>query len=82
MPAAVAARRCRGNASQFAASLETEITVENELYRIVFTNRGAQVKHWILKKYNDSAGKPLDMVQPQAAARSGCRCRCLLMSRR
>ena len=31
----------------------------------------AQVKHWILKKYFDSAGKPLDMVQPQAAARFG-----------
>ena len=54
-----------------AAALETETTVENELYKIVFTNRGAQVKHWILKKYFDTAGKPLDMVQPQAAARFG-----------
>ena len=39
--------------------------------RIVFTNRGAQVKHWILKKYTDTTGKPLDMVQPQAAERFG-----------
>ena len=54
-----------------AAPLETETTVENELYKIVFTNHGAQVKHWILKKYSDTAGKPLDMVQPQAAARFG-----------
>jgi YidC/Oxa1 family membrane protein insertase len=53
------------------AALETETTVENELYKIVFTNRGAQVKHWILKKYNDTAGKPLDMVQPQASAQFG-----------
>ncbi len=53
------------------AALETETTVENDLYKIVFTNRGAQVKHWILKKYTDSAGKPLDMVQPQAAALFG-----------
>ena len=53
------------------AAAETETTVENEQYKIVFTNRGAQVKHWILKKYNDTAGKPLDMVQPQAAARFG-----------
>jgi len=53
------------------AQLETETTVENDLYRIVFTNRGAQVKHWILKKYKDTAGKPLDMVQPQAAERFG-----------
>src|SRR5208337_883255 len=46
-------------------------TIENEFYKIVFTNRGAQVKNWILKKHFDSAGKPLDLVQPQAAARFG-----------
>jgi YidC/Oxa1 family membrane protein insertase len=53
------------------ASIESDTTVENELYKIEFTNRGAQVRHWILKKYLDSAGKPLDMVQPQASARFG-----------
>ena len=56
---------------QVSAPIETGITVENELYRIVFTNRGGQVKHWILKKYFDSAGKPLDMVQAQASALFG-----------
>ena len=54
-----------------AAAAETETTVENELYRIVFTNRGAQVKHWILKKYFDTGGKPLDLVQPQLAQQFG-----------
>jgi YidC/Oxa1 family membrane protein insertase len=54
-----------------AAALESETTVENEQYKIVFTNRGAQVRHWILKKYTDSADKPLDMVQPQAAGKFG-----------
>ena len=58
-------------APQITASLETTITIENELYKIVFTNRGAQVKSWILKKYYDSAGKPLDMVQQQAAEKFG-----------
>jgi len=53
------------------AAMESQTTVENELYKIVFSNRGAQVKNWILKKYNDTAGKPLDMVQPQAAAQFG-----------
>jgi YidC/Oxa1 family membrane protein insertase len=53
------------------AAIESNITVENDLYRIVLTNRGAQVKQWILKHYNDSAGKPLDMVQQQAALRFG-----------
>ncbi len=56
---------------QVSAPLETYTTVENEFYKIVFTNRGGQVKNWILKKYFDSAGKPLDLVQPQAAARFG-----------
>ncbi len=49
------------------ASAESTITVENDVYRIVFTNRGGQVKQWILKQYTDSAGKPLDLVQPQAS---------------
>lgn len=60
-----------GAASAVTAAAETETTVENELYRIVFTNRGAQVKHWILKKYVDTSGKPLDLVQPQLAERFG-----------
>jgi YidC/Oxa1 family membrane protein insertase len=49
------------------ATREADITVENEVFKIVFTNRGARVKQWILKKYIDTAGKPLDMVQPQAS---------------
>ncbi|HEV2214553.1 MAG TPA: membrane protein insertase YidC, partial [Terracidiphilus sp.] len=53
------------------AAGETETTVENELYKITFTNRGAQVKHWILKKYTNSSGKPLDLVQPQLAEKFG-----------
>jgi YidC/Oxa1 family membrane protein insertase len=56
---------------QISAALETDTTVENELYKIVFTNHGAQVKSWILKKYSDSSGKPLDMVQAQASAKFG-----------
>jgi YidC/Oxa1 family membrane protein insertase len=53
------------------ANGESETTVENTNYRIVFTNRGAQVKHWILKHYFESTGKPLDMIQAQASARFG-----------
>jgi len=53
------------------AASETLTTVENGDYRITFTNRGAQVQHWVLKHYFDSTGKPLDMVQAQAAERFG-----------
>jgi YidC/Oxa1 family membrane protein insertase len=70
-PAVAAPARAPAATPQISASLETYTTIENEFYKIVFTNRGAQVKSWILKKYFDSAGKPLDMVQPQAAARFG-----------
>ena len=45
--------------------------VENELYRITFSNRGGQVTSWILKKYKDDAGKPLDLVNAKAAAKVG-----------
>ena len=44
------------------ASSETETVVENDVYRVVFTNRGAQAKSWILKKYKDDRGQPLDLV--------------------
>jgi YidC/Oxa1 family membrane protein insertase len=52
---------------QISASVVTTTTVENELYRIVLTNRGGQVEHWYLKHYFNSSGKPLDLVQSQAA---------------
>jgi YidC/Oxa1 family membrane protein insertase len=69
--AASVAASSPASAPQIAAAMETTTTVENEFYKIVFSNRGAQVEHWILKKFNDSTGKPLDLVQPQAAARFG-----------
>ncbi len=53
------------------ASAETETVVENDLYRITFTNRGGQVKSWILKKHTDESGKPLDLVNNVAAAKYG-----------
>jgi len=57
--------------AQISASSETTTTIENEKFRITFTNKGAQVQHWILKGFTDSTGKPLDMVQEQAAERFG-----------
>ncbi|MDE3200780.1 MAG: membrane protein insertase YidC [Acidobacteriota bacterium] len=55
-------------ASTVAASSESDYTVENELYKIVFSNRGGVVKHWILKgaQYTDApGGKQLDLVDEQ-----------------
>ena len=52
-------------------SSESEVVVENEFYRLTFTNKGAQVKSWILKKYTDDLGKPLELVNTIAAPQYG-----------
>jgi len=58
-------------ASKQGAS-ETVTVLENDLYRITFSNRGAQVKSWILKKYdNEAENGPLDLVNQAAAAQFG-----------
>jgi YidC/Oxa1 family membrane protein insertase len=54
-----------------AATAESETVVENDLYKITFTNRGAQVKSWILKNYKDDKGNSLELVNMQAAAKYG-----------
>jgi YidC/Oxa1 family membrane protein insertase len=53
------------------ASAETETVVENDLYRITFTNKGGQVKSWQLKKYKDDKGNPLELVNQQASGQYG-----------
>ena len=76
-PLAPASPRTAGPASSKAATdavvaaAETTTVIENELYRITFSNRGAQATSWILKKYKDDSGKPLDLVNAKAAAKLG-----------
>jgi YidC/Oxa1 family membrane protein insertase len=48
------------------ASAEAETVVENDLYRVTFTNRGGLVKSWILKTYFDEHGMPLELVSNAA----------------
>lgn len=54
-----------------AATSETETVVESDQFRVVFTNRGAQVKSWVLKKYFDDKRRPLELVNPVAAPKLG-----------
>lgn len=49
------------------ATQGTTTVVENDLYRIEFTNKGGQVKSWILKKQTDDKGKPLELINPGGA---------------
>ena len=67
---APAATATPGPAKQ--AANETETVIESDLYKITFTNRGAHVKSWILKKYdNDAENGPLDLVNQAASAQFG-----------
>ena len=58
--------RARKTAVKEAAT-ETESVLENDAYKITFTNRGGLVKSWILKKYKDDKGGPLDLVNASTA---------------
>jgi len=57
--------------TQQVATAEAETVIENDVYRIVFTNRGARVKSWVLKKYTDDKDAPLELVNLAAADRYG-----------
>src|SRR5436309_4872904 len=58
-------------AGQIAASREETLTLDTDLYRIVFWNRGAVVQSWTLKKYKDPANKPLEVVNTAGAPVTG-----------
>ena len=71
-PASSAAPAAQPAVPALQASAEAETVVENDLYRIVFTNRGGQVKSWILKKFKDKPeGGPLELVNRPAAEKYG-----------
>jgi YidC/Oxa1 family membrane protein insertase len=71
LPAVIAPSGGTAATAAKQAAAESEIVVENDLYRITFSNRGAQVKSWVLKKYDDDFGRPLDLVNGPAAAKYG-----------
>lgn len=48
-------------AGQIQAGAISSFNVDTDLYRVTFTNRGGVVTDWVLKKYQDDAGKPLEL---------------------
>jgi YidC/Oxa1 family membrane protein insertase len=56
---------------QTSAEKEEAFIVDTDLYHIVFSNRGAVVRSWILKKYKDNTGKPLELVNTTGAEKVG-----------
>ena len=53
------------------AAVEGSTVIENDLYRITFSNRGGLAKSWVLKKYKNDQGQPLELVNPVAAPQYG-----------
>jgi YidC/Oxa1 family membrane protein insertase len=49
----------------------SDVVVENDLYRITFSNQGAVVKSWILKKYKNEFNQPLNLVNTAAGDKLG-----------
>jgi YidC/Oxa1 family membrane protein insertase len=70
-PAAVTRSADAPATPAIVAAGESSTVVENDLYRITFSNRGGQVSSWILKKYKDGEGKPLDLVNDLASQQFG-----------
>jgi YidC/Oxa1 family membrane protein insertase len=59
----------RGQQPRVEASSEQEFVVDTELYHIQLSNRGGVVRSWVLKKYKDRSGKPLELVDQAALAK-------------
>ena len=65
------ASKAAGATAPRVAQSETETVVESDQFRVVFTNRGAQVKSWVLKKFFNDLREPLELVHPIAAPKYG-----------
>ncbi len=46
---------------------EQAYTVETDLYKLSFSNRGAVVKEWVLKRYLDANGEPLNLIDADSS---------------
>ncbi|MGH9442633.1 MAG: membrane protein insertase YidC [Thermoanaerobaculia bacterium] len=55
---------------EVSASQEERVVVDRPLYRAVFSNRGAVLVSYILKKYDDDQGQPLEMVHIEPSVSS------------
>jgi YidC/Oxa1 family membrane protein insertase len=60
-----------GGREPVEATAEDVTVIYTDVYTITLTNKGALVKSWLLKKYKDSDGKPLNLVNPAAASLPG-----------
>jgi YidC/Oxa1 family membrane protein insertase len=70
-PAKPAPERARVKLPVLQGSEAQQIVVESGLYRVTFSTQGAVIQSWVLKKYHDEKGKPLDVINHPACAQMG-----------
>jgi YidC/Oxa1 family membrane protein insertase len=70
-PAAGAVQSAPPAAESAVAEKEEIFRVETDLYRVEFSNRGGVVQSWVLKKFKDSQGRPLQLVHGAGTAKVG-----------
>ncbi|MBI4907509.1 MAG: membrane protein insertase YidC [Acidobacteria bacterium] len=71
-PAKPAAPAATPPAGAIAAERQDDgIVLETDLYRVTFSNRGAVVRSWVLKKFLDSSKKQVELVNPVGGTRVG-----------
>ena len=68
-PVAPPTAATQGTAATVQGTKEESFIVDTQLYRVVFSNRGANVRSWVLKKYKDLNGKQLELVNLPALAK-------------
>jgi len=61
-PAAAQAAPTQPTPGQIQANAEQQLFIDTDIYRIRLSNRGGTVRSWVLKKYQDRTGKPLELV--------------------
>ncbi len=70
-PDVSAAAAAPAESAPLAAEKEETFVLDTDVCRVEFTNRGATIKSWTLKKYLDGGKKPLELVNVTAAPKAG-----------
>lgn len=68
-PAAAQAAKAAEAPGAIQGEKEEAATVETDVFKVVFSNKGAVARSWVLKKYKDHDGKPLELVNDKALAK-------------
>ncbi len=64
--AAAVTHQPAGIAGQVQGTSEVVTDIDTDLYHVILSNKGAAVESWVLKKYQDETGKPLQLIDTAA----------------